>query len=449
MAIGGIVTGPAVADDGTPSAEKTSSLGVTIGTGTTVTTTVTLNQRDVYAKAIARVVKWRRDALNDTRIKFRQDSDGRYVTVAQYLKSEGISQAEYLSPKWSNALERIAVQRTIEAADYSLGHTRPNGTDCFTAYYGEDSSFNEVLAWGAGDADSAIDLWASEKDDYVKQVAGQSHSETGHYVMLVNPDAKWYGFGVLNGVAAGEASWETVNQSQAPTNWSGTKTVEVNVSNALIGQGVTSNLPGTMSTGQKVAAVARLKYMNGRYHFSGTWTSSNPSVASVSNGNVVTAHKTGTATISVSGQGKTYSFKVTVANVTKVPVYRVYNRNSGLHHYTTSLSEKNMLVGKGWRDEGVSFNAAKGGSLSPVYREYNPNNGNHNWTTNKNEHDMLVARGWRNEGVAWYVSPSAPTNVYRLYNPNSGEHVYTTSFGEYQSVGYSGWHMEGIAWKSL
>jgi hypothetical protein len=137
---------------------------------------------------------------------------------------------------------------------------------------------------------------------------------------------------------------------------------------------------------------------------------------------------------------------------TPVPVYRVYNNHSGLHHYTTNLGEKNTLVQLGWRYEGVSFNAAKQGSVSglkPVYREYNPHNGNHNWTLNQNEHNKLVSLGWRSEGVAWYANPAGSVTVYRLYNPYSGEHVYTTSVAEYVAVGKAGWHQEGVAWKGI
>jgi uncharacterized repeat protein (TIGR02543 family) len=137
---------------------------------------------------------------------------------------------------------------------------------------------------------------------------------------------------------------------------------------------------------------------------------------------------------------------------TPVPVYRVYNKRSGLHHYTTNLTEKNALVKLGWKDEGASFNAAKQNSangLKPVYREYNPHNGNHNWTLDPSEHKTLVKLGWKDEGVAWYANPSGPVTVYRLYNPHSGEHVYTTSAKEYAAVGAAGWHQEGTAWKGL
>lgn len=145
------------------------------------------------------------------------------------------------------------------------------------------------------------------------------------------------------------------------------------------------------------------------------------------------------------------------------PVYRVYNRNSGLHHYTTSFAEVINAVSAGWRYEGVSFHAAAWGARGsvPVFREYNPNNGNHNWTMNRAEHNMLIRAGWRSEKTAWYVDPHAPTKVYRLYNPKryhkmrdgrgngGGEHVYTTSYGEYLAVIRAGWRGEGVAWRSL
>jgi hypothetical protein len=148
----------------------------------------------------------------------------------------------------------------------------------------------------------------------------------------------------------------------------------------------------------------------------------------------------------------TIDYTIMARTITSVPVYRVYNKNSGLHHYTTDLNEKNGLVRRGWKYEGVSFNAAKQNSasgLQPVYREYNPHDGNHNWTLNKTEHDKLVSLGWHNEGVAWYTDPLGTVTVYRLYNHHNGEHLYTTDAGEYWSLGNYGWNQEGTAWKGL
>jgi uncharacterized repeat protein (TIGR02543 family) len=176
------------------------------------------------------------------------------------------------------------------------------------------------------------------------------------------------------------------------------------------------------------------------YTFNGWYTAK-------TGGNKITA----SATIAAAGNQTLYA-QWTENKAVPVAVYRVYNKNSGLHHYTTNLGEKNALVKLGWKYEGVSFNAATQGSapgLKPVYREYNPHDGNHNWTLNQAEHSKLVSLGWHDEGVAWYANPAGPVTVYRLYNPHSGEHVYTTSAKEYAVVGAAGWHQEGTAWKGL
>ncbi|KFI52366.1 glycoside hydrolase family 25 protein [Bifidobacterium callitrichos] len=127
-------------------------------------------------------------------------------------------------------------------------------------------------------------------------------------------------------------------------------------------------------------------------------------------------------------------------------VYRLYNPNSGLHHYTTVYNEALTLATIGWRYEGVSFLASDTGS--PVYRLYNPNDGNHLFTMENGERLILASQGWKDEGVAWYVDGTAANPVYRLYNPNSGEHVYTTNADEYEQVGQAGWHQEGVAWRT-
>lgn len=126
-------------------------------------------------------------------------------------------------------------------------------------------------------------------------------------------------------------------------------------------------------------------------------------------------------------------------------VYRVYNPNSGLHHYTMNGNEVTNLVVAGWTYEMVAFRSASSSGV-PVYRVYNPNNGNHHFTESWGERTILVSKGWRYEGVAWYANKHSSVPVYRLYNPHNGEHLYTTNYAEYQKVKAAGWSAEGIAW---
>ena len=134
-----------------------------------------------------------------------------------------------------------------------------------------------------------------------------------------------------------------------------------------------------------------------------------------------------------------------------VPIYRMYNRKTSEHLYTKSYSEYNSC-GKGyysdWRAEGVAWEAPAPGTYGsvPVYRLYNRISGDHHYTTSKGEKSRLIASGdWRDEGVAFYSGGFVA--VYRVYNGRllRGQHHYTTSASERSSlVSSSGWRDEGI-----
>lgn len=302
------------------SVKNSSVTGTYLGPGTTVYAVDTLHQSSVYQAALKKVTQWRQDALNDSRIKVRYYNPETgyiyFVSIADYLKASNISQEQYLSPGWSNSLEKIAIQRSIEAYDVDLAHTRPDGNSCFEATVGEDSSSGEILAWGISDIASAIDLWASEKDDYIHFLNGESYGQYGHYEELINPDFQYYGFAGSSAayygtVFAGEASDSALGGS-SPTNLDGTFTFEVNMSDEHMDQGVTWNAPDTMIAGTSKAASVKLKYANGRYELRGTWTSSNPSVISVDDNGTLHAKAPGTATITVNRQSYSFSKQITV-----------------------------------------------------------------------------------------------------------------------------------------
>jgi uncharacterized GH25 family protein len=174
------------------------------------------------------------------------------------------------------------------------------------------------------------------------------------------------------------------------------------------------------------------------------------------NVNPGTATATITATDGGNFKGKTSTSFTIKANPTKTDynvtiaattnVYRVYNPNSGEHHYTTNKGEYDNLVAVGWNGEGVAWQSVEGGT--PVYRVYNPNAGEHHYTASAAERDALVAVGWNDEGVAFNAaSATSGTPVYRVYNPNqfSCNHHWTTSKVEYDHLVSIGWNDEGIA----
>lgn len=77
----------------------------------------------------------------------------------------------------------------------------------------------------------------------------------------------------------------------------------------------------------------------------------------------------------------------------------------------------------------------------------NPNSGERLYTADSDERDNLVGLGWQDEGVAWEAPSESGTPVFRLYREGSG-HRYTTSTDERDSLIDAGWHYEGIAFWS-
>lgn len=140
------------------------------------------------------------------------------------------------------------------------------------------------------------------------------------------------------------------------------------------------------------------------------------------------------------------------ASEESVPVYRIYNPNTGEHLYTITEGEAKNCVRLGWQDEGIGWYTALSGD--PVYRLYNPNakGGDHYYTKSKGEADYLVRLGWSLDygGNPVFYS-KGDKNLYVAYNPNaeSGAHNYTMSRGEQDFLLKNGWMHDAVAWKVM
>ena len=283
---------------------RTSSVtGVTIGEGFHAVTKLNVNQRDVYSKALAGVIKWRQNALNDSNVKIKYQ--GSWYTVRNCLSRMGISESEYLSPQWSNALERIAVQRAVEEGDYYLHHQRPDGTDCFTATYNDVHTTNEILAWGESDITGAIDDWAAEKSDYIKYVNGQDYDEYGHYFALIDPQNRSYGFAqapsntMFGTVFSGEAN-SAVYQDKSSTGLYGSYEFDVSLNLKWLGvEDYAHTLPngGFLVGMNDFAYCIWPSYMNYMYQLVGTVKVSDESLVQVLPGNALRPLRAGTVSI--------------------------------------------------------------------------------------------------------------------------------------------------------
>ena len=131
-----------------------------------------------------------------------------------------------------------------------------------------------------------------------------------------------------------------------------------------------------------------------------------------------------------------------------VPMYRMYDPNSGEHFYTGAEAERDFLVSFGWQYEGVGFNFPEEGA--PVYRLYEPVYGEHLYTMDEAEKDKLLSWGWNYEGVAFNSAGTDEVAQYRLRNPNAkrGAYHFTGSAEERDRLVSFGWVYEGIGWYS-
>lgn len=144
-----------------------------------------------------------------------------------------------------------------------------------------------------------------------------------------------------------------------------------------------------------------------------------------------------------------YVREVKPVRIETVPMFRLYNPNTGEHFYTGSEEERDNLSALGWNYEGISWNAPVYEG-DPVYRLCNPNTGDHHYTMSWKEVNDLRGEGWQYEGVAWNSAAAIEENIpqFRLYNPNAecGIHHYTSSEEERDNLVALGWIYEGLAW---
>lgn len=69
------------------------------------------------------------------------------------------------------------------------------------------------------------------------------------------------------------------------------------------------------------------------------------------------------------------------------------------------VKEMQNLVDAGWAAEGMGWTGAQSGE--EVYRVYNPNSGEHHFTRDADERMALMEAGWQNEGIGFYSDPPA------------------------------------------
>ena len=101
-----------------------------------------------------------------------------------------------------------------------------------------------------------------------------------------------------------------------------------------------------------------------------------------------------------------------------VPVFRFYNKTTGTHFYTSSVSERDGIIAyyPQFAYEGPAFHAMPADGTDgrvAVFRFFNRNTGAHFYTASPAERDKIVASypHFVYEGVAFYVYPAATAAV--------------------------------------
>lgn len=136
-------------------------------------------------------------------------------------------------------------------------------------------------------------------------------------------------------------------------------------------------------------------------------------------------------------------FHIEISDDNLVRVERLYYPALQTHLYTADTNERNELMYRGWKLEGVAW-TTRSVTGEAVYRLYHPVLKVHHYTKDPNEYQVLGTRGWSQEGVAYRSTGEIP--VYRLYHAGIKKHLYTTDANEKNIISKIGWRYEGVAW---
>lgn len=433
--------------------------------------------------------------------------------VRREAYNEGLV-SQYTPVTWSKNLERTAQIRAAEISIYG-DHTRPSGEDWFgIGDEGLMPGYAENLSWG-GSYYTNIKMWVDEKEDYRKylkcsqgQVSQCNYGVYGHYRNLVNPQLSAIGLAQFNTDRTTLNPYSTAMAAEFNYSATSSQSSDVKAVNTSVYQGVYVKSSAVGSVGAAGATTFNISAVAGdpvwtratpvkeakglaKSQASAEWSriqsSYNVKQAAVtaaqkkvntaqakvdklqpkssksggkttqSGTKTQTATKSGTVSTSSTsskkaGTSSASSSKKTTTAVQKQSMYRMYNRISHEHLYTSDAHERDVLRKGDWNYEGVGWVAPKK-SNTPVYRLYNPVLGDHHYTTDNNEVKVLTSKhGWRYEGIGWYSADTKEVPVYRQFNPGLtvGSHNYTVDSNEYKvNNTRNGWKGEGVAWYGM
>lgn len=265
-------------------------------------------------EALAKINAIRKEACEAGNVRDPRDP-GRYLTASDYVPL-----------KWSSDLENIARIRAAEAGIafrfMDSGHNRLNEKNTFSITSNGISSSSEDLAYyHVQDMIEGILLWYSEKQYWVKQDFSE---ETGHYTSMINPKFTYVGFGGFYSEAApypatmaGEFSAKSdldETMQEAPADVMQKIEVSDNFIRETYLDGDSQIFTGGTTTVTTRVKLRRKNALRDVWSIEDvTYTSSDPSVATVTAEGLVTGMTDGTVTITAkSGSTITAQKEITV-----------------------------------------------------------------------------------------------------------------------------------------
>lgn len=224
----------------------------------------------------------------------------------------------YVPVKWSSNFEKATLIRAAEVS-ISYTHNKLTGEDPWGYYVWNTSNYptgeNIVLSAGSDSFNYAIDKFYAEKQNYINK-----SGDYGHYENLIDPEntsTAMSSFIKPGNGGGGVAQWlGTGSSSDSLVGTYGDSIVYTEAHSSFIDSiGLKQNLSVKPSSSLTIDLLGKFK--NSREVIIPTnrdWSSSDTSVATIDRDGNITAHKSGTTTITVTSDGKTYSTTVAVSD---------------------------------------------------------------------------------------------------------------------------------------
>ena len=148
------------------------------------------------------------------------------------------------------------------------------------------------------------------------------------------------------------------------------------------------------------------------------------------------------------------------ANNLGTTVYRFFNTDTKVHFYTANETEKDAVEDlDNFNFEGASYRGVDpltgAGEPVPVYRFFNQDTGVHLYTVSETERDVVEdLDNFSFEGevfLAYETEVEGSIPIYRFFNSTTGAHFYTPSVAERDNVenNLPDFQSEGIAYYAL